>query len=240
MEKNSISHTPRRERLEQLDGLRGLCALSVFVLHLVWGPFDATGGNSDFAPPNFLKIIASFGHLGVVTFFVISGFVIGYTTPKNFTWKEAKNYILRRLIRLYPIYLVALILSFAIAENYPSKMDVVGHLLFLQLWLVPLVKTNGPLWTLHYEFMFYLLFVVIWKFKFDVCKTGFICLLFAILSAISTFHLFSILGYFTLWLSGLYYSSEYVYLKDENKILCFKTILALVNPYYCFSIWQYF
>jgi len=88
-----------KRRLDQLDGLRGVCAVAVLVHHMV----ERILGS--FSPSIFLEIITDFGRLAVYIFFVLSGFVIGYTTPEKYTVSEAKKYILRRLIRLYPIYL---------------------------------------------------------------------------------------------------------------------------------------
>jgi peptidoglycan/LPS O-acetylase OafA/YrhL len=217
MGQTSILSVSERKRLDQLDGLRGLCALAVLAAHLIYGPYWSTGNNLEFSPAYFLRIIASFSHLAVLIFFVLSGFVIGYTTPEKFTWTKARNYILKRLIRLYPIYLVAILLSCAVAEKTPGIIDVVGHLLFLQGWLVPVLKENLSLWSLQYEFMFYLLFIVIWKLNIEVSKAIAVCFLFAFLSSIFDFYLFKLLGYFTIWLSGLWLSRNMSSLKLINK-----------------------
>ena len=153
MENTSIFQNLGCKRLEQLDGLRGICALAVLVRHLVYAAPWSTG-NIKFYPSLFFMFIASFAHVAVLVFFVLSGFVIGYTTPPKFTWKEAKHYVIRRLIRLYPIYLFAIFLTFALAETPYTILDVVGHLFFMQGWLVQLMKNNMPLWSLHYEFIF--------------------------------------------------------------------------------------
>lgn len=110
MENISIFQALGKKRLEQLDGLRGLCSLVVLITHLSSGPYFITQ-NIDFYPSLFFKTICSFGHISVLIFFVLSGFVIGYTTPQQFTYKEAKNYVIRRLIRIYPIYVFALSLT---------------------------------------------------------------------------------------------------------------------------------
>lgn len=210
MEKRSIMQLVGGQRLQQLDGLRGVCALAVLVTHLVYGPYVVADQNIEFCPTLFLRALGGFGHLAVLIFFVLSGFVIGYTTPQKFTWEEAKRYIIRRLIRIYPIYLFAVFLSFAITNNPYTVKDVIGHLLFLQLWIVPVIKNNGSLWTLHYEFIFYLLFIVIWRLNIKLLMIMPLCIVSGILSAIFKFHPFEILGYFTLWLSGLWLAKNLV------------------------------
>ncbi|MEH1820665.1 MAG: acyltransferase [Nostoc sp.] len=216
MENPSIFQALGKQRIEQLDGLRAICALVVLMTHLINGAYWFTN-NIDFSPSLFFKSIASFGHIAVLIFFVLSGFVIGYTTPQKFTWKEAKNYVIRRLIRLYPIYLFALLLTFIFTENTYNLLDIVGHLFFLQGWLVPVIKNNLALWSLHYEFIFYLLFLIIWNLNIKIDIAIVVCIISGIFSAIFRFHPFEILGYFTLWLSGLWLAQNIESLKLISK-----------------------
>jgi peptidoglycan/LPS O-acetylase OafA/YrhL len=95
-----------KRRLDQLDGLRGACAVAVLVHHMI--QTSQVGLLESFIPLTLLKLTTDFGRLAVYIFFVLSGFVIGYTTPEKYTVSEAKKYILRRLIRLYPVYLFAI------------------------------------------------------------------------------------------------------------------------------------
>jgi len=74
-------------KLEELEGLRGICALAVLVCHLIYGTDQQAGGFG------LLPMLGSFAHLAVLIFFVLSGFVIGYTTPSEFTFPRAKIYI---------------------------------------------------------------------------------------------------------------------------------------------------
>ncbi len=198
MENSSIFQELGNKRIEQLDGLRGICALAVLINHLVLEPYWFTH-NIDFFPTLFFRSITSFGHVAVLLFFVLSGFVIGYTTPQKFTWQEAKNYVLKRLIRLYPIYFFAIFLSFTFAETPYNILDIIGHLFFMQGWLVPVIKNNLPLWSLHYEFIFYLIFLVIWKLGIKIKELILVCILSGILSAIFRFHPFLT----TIFFSGL-------------------------------------
>lgn len=200
-----------RRRIPQLDGLRGLCAMSVLVGHLVLVSHLLVWRGV--YPGHFLTIIGSFGHLAVLIFFVLSGFVIGYTTPEQFTLKNAKQYIFRRLIRLYPIYFIAIILSFAVSEKPFNLTQFLSHLFFLQHWIVPIIDTNGPLWSLHYEFFFYLLFLAIWAWRIYVPGAICVCIVFALLSAVINFHPFKILGYFAIWLLGFWLA------KNKNTLL---------------------
>jgi len=185
-------------KLEGLEGLRGICALAVLACHLIYGTDQQAGGFG------LLPMLGSFAHLAVLIFFVLSGFVIGYTTPSEFTFSRAKIYLTKRLIRLYPIYLLCVIFSWLISSNRFDLHILFGHLFFMQGWIVPLMETNGPLWSLHYEFLFYLLFLIIWGFKIKIYKAIIICLFSSLMTFFWDLHFLEIIAYFTLWLIGLW------------------------------------
>ena len=158
-----------RGRLETIDALRGLAALSVAWFHMT-NTYE--GG--------LARLSGRYGWLGVEVFFVISGFVIPYsiaTTYERFSWRDGPGFLLRRMVRLEPPYLVSIALVIVLWEisarapgfqggppNY-TPWQVASHLLYgTQLlgeqWLQPVY------WTLAYEFVFYLFcgltFGIIW------------------------------------------------------------------------------
>jgi len=111
-------------------------------------------GNESYFPGYIAAFIANFGSIGVLLFFVLSGFVIGKTTKEPFSALAARNYIARRMIRLYPIYLVAIAASFLVAGEPLWSKSFLVHATFMETWLGPTISMNLPLWTLHMEFMF--------------------------------------------------------------------------------------
>ena len=125
------------------------------------------------------------GHDAVVIFFVLSGYVIAFSTlgRKN---AQMKQYAIARLSRLYSVVIPALLLSALMAVlgfmTNPAAYALVirpheGYRylatgLFMQSnwgWnLVP--SDNGPFWSLGYEFWYYVIFGVLvfarnWKWK---------------------------------------------------------------------------
>lgn len=99
---------PRNSRLKQLDGLRGLAALAVFVCHST----EMMVNN-----PNTLRVWPPLrslwdGQAAVVLFFVLSGFVLTLPyvgpSPKRV---DTAPFIVRRLTRLYPAYWTAILLA---------------------------------------------------------------------------------------------------------------------------------
>ena len=110
---NPPTTTPAR--LRGIDALRGIAALGVVFYH-------AVEQGEKFLPHNFLQYpvraaqtLSSFGYISVFLFFVISGFCI------HLQWAKAQAagvepeirfgaFWKRRLRRLYPPYIIALLL----------------------------------------------------------------------------------------------------------------------------------
>ena len=153
-----------------LDGLRVFAALWVFAHH---------------CGLLFFSYLGLRGHAAVVIFFVLSGYVITFSTLSRQNVK-AKQYAIARLSRLYSVVIPALVLSALMAllgfAFSPAFYEIVirGHegfryaatAFFLQaIWgwnLVP--GDNGPFWSLSYEFWYYVLFGLVvfargWKWK---------------------------------------------------------------------------
>lgn len=120
--------------------------------------------------------LQNFGHAGVIAFFIISGYVIGYVSYE----KESsyRSYMLNRMARIYSVMIAAWILTFLldsigswlspatytgyIADDmFPLR--VIAHITFLhEAWFVSVQwLSNQPLWSLSYEFQFYILYGLI-------------------------------------------------------------------------------
>jgi peptidoglycan/LPS O-acetylase OafA/YrhL len=99
-----------------LDGLRAIGALSV-----VFGHIELI--KSDFTVPNLLHLPFyknTSGHLGVILFFVLSGFLITYLlmVEKNkFKTISIKRFYFRRILRIWPIYYLILLLLLFVFPN---------------------------------------------------------------------------------------------------------------------------
>ncbi len=154
-----VSLSATRERLDVLDGLRGL-AIALVVWYHAW----LVSGQGVSA----LNFMAEAGFLGVDLFFFISGFCLffpyaralrdGRPIPTN------RHFFVRRAVKILPSYLLAL---FVFAVVYHARfaspgeafIQIVSHLTFLHT-LSPLTfgAISGPLWTIGVEVQFYLLF----------------------------------------------------------------------------------
>lgn len=100
-----------------------------------------------------LGVIQDFGWFGVALFFLISGFIISDRARVE----SAFEFIVRRVLRIYPMLAVAVLLSAAFVA---AKSQATPHNLFLNLTLanyvvVPQVALLGVAWTLVIEVIFY-------------------------------------------------------------------------------------
>jgi peptidoglycan/LPS O-acetylase OafA/YrhL len=140
----------RTPRTWALDSLRGLAALAVVAFHYLHrGP----GLYPELGP---VRGWAAWGQHGVDIFFIISGLVIFMSASRL----GARNFALRRAIRLYPAYVLAVMLTFAVVSvaGLPGRevsfRDALLNLTMMQGFFgVPYV--DGAYWTLTVEISFY-------------------------------------------------------------------------------------
>lgn len=144
-------------------------ALSVFYSHFFYQKY--------FLDPNY-EPNSLWGHLdaahsSVLLFFILSGYVIALTNQGVFTQAKAKKDLLRRLVRLYPIYLVALAISLLAYHREALHVILTNASLLQNLdnygeVKLPPLAANPPLWRLNYEVLYYLLFLLVWWRRFNL------------------------------------------------------------------------
>ena len=155
--------------LRSLDGLRGLAALWVVLFHSWAGQHIKSVSDS---LPGFIRApIFEYGYLGVPVFFVLSGFVIPYSSFRADRSKfEPIRFMNRRWRRLSPPYYAALVFTVAVgaieyqikdgaSDSPPEPWIFVAHLLYVQDFL-NLPRIGVFFWTLALEMQFYLLFAL--------------------------------------------------------------------------------
>lgn len=155
----------KKNRLEKLEALRGFAALYVVLFHVLPQEILLYGVN--------VGLLFRFGPEAVIVFFVLSGFVIKYTFERSAD-KSFKYYFIRRFIRLYIplffIYVLGYLLKCYNAGELasPEWGTLLGNLFMLQdvISQKPNVLSatymgNGVLWSLSYEWWFYMLYYVL-------------------------------------------------------------------------------
>ncbi|WSY39847.1 acyltransferase [Embleya sp. NBC_00888] len=156
-------------RLAALDGLRFVAAGMVVLYHYAGyagyaggvetGAWD--GKSTAVLFPTFSGW-AAYGWLGVELFFLISGFVICMSS-----WgRTLGDFFRSRVVRLYPAYWAAILLTAAIlylwptVRNPPTSSDLLTNLTMLHEAL-GVRHVDGVYWTLWAELRFYLLFALV-------------------------------------------------------------------------------
>lgn len=143
--------------LHNIQMLRAVAALLV-VLHHALPHYEVMGGS--FSP---IKTLAHWGFAGVDIFFVISGFIMAYTTfPKARTRSNAAIFIKHRLFRIYlgywPFFLIMLLIWYTKDPDKLLTLDMVGSFFLTNTDMFHLVLPVS--WSLTYELYFYLLFLL--------------------------------------------------------------------------------
>ena len=134
---------------------------------------------------------------GVSLFFTISGFLHMYTTQK-----EQKHFLVKRLIRIVPLYWIMTIATFAAMNVLPSmalgEADVTELIksMFFIPYLRPAMKSAdvvrpmvGPAWTLYYDVYFAVLFYLCMKInhRYRGLLASVVCIMLVILSETKQF-----------------------------------------------------
>lgn len=142
-------------RLEQLTFTRYVAALTVVFFHYGASVFPASIA--------WLNPVLTAGPIAVSYFYVLSGFImaIAYYRPGQLQALDKKRYWIARIARIYPVYLLALLIM--IAAKWQSAGSDPGTVLLslsmLQAWVPGYPLTlNSPGWSLSVEAFFYLTF----------------------------------------------------------------------------------
>lgn len=148
------------KQIERMDAIRGFAAVYVAFTH----------SHAVFRTP--LKPLGGFGAEGVALFFLLSGLVIGGSLfrRRDIDWKL---YFVHRFRRIWPPFLIALALAWTVQSlilRAPAPLragELIGNLAMLQDLIRPgaVVQSyhqNWPLWSLAYEWWYYMLLPLVW------------------------------------------------------------------------------
>lgn len=158
----SESQTP----LPSVQVLRGFAAILVAFGHILVEMPDLRGGPAHRIAPEL-----SHFHFGVDVFFVISGFIMVYTTVgQTPSLATGARFLGARFLRISPLYWIltlsaaglALVLGDAFNHSRPDLPRLLTSLLYVPYRnedgdMFPIL---GPGWTLNYEMMFYVVFAI--------------------------------------------------------------------------------
>jgi peptidoglycan/LPS O-acetylase OafA/YrhL len=217
---------------DHLDLVRGAAALLVMLGHLrnlFFVDFSEVASNAN-PLVKLVYLATGFSHYAVMIFFVLSGFLVGGGVLRGridgkWNWTL---YSTNRLTRLWLVLIPALLIGaiwdhcgihifgtsgiyggvaranvgiFAVQPRLSAGV-MIGNALFLQDILTPTFGSNGPLWSLSYEFWYYVLFPLM-LLAIPLEKVSWSTALFAIATfMVAVFIGETICLYFLIWLLG--------------------------------------
>jgi peptidoglycan/LPS O-acetylase OafA/YrhL len=186
----------RKPPLPALTGIRTLLALSIVLFH--------------FTPPHLglLYPIINNGYVFVGVFFLISGYILTYNYADRAKTLVKREFWLARFSRLYPVYLLVLLLSVTMLRD---EWHARSHFEFWQgLILTPLVLQgwspsvatfwNTVAWTLSSEVVLYAAFPWLIRMRWPKRPRNLVLLLL------------------TLWIVGLIPHSLYLLLNPDHVV----------------------
>lgn len=147
---------PGGRRLPTLTGMRFIAAALVFLHHGIWvnvfADQDVVSGYRD--------LFINAGHVGVSFFFILSGFVLTWssTSRKQDTFPR---YLRRRIAKVYPNHVVTFVAAALLVTASTHWYAGLANLLLVQSWFPTydvLFSMNPPSWSLACEALFYCAF----------------------------------------------------------------------------------
>jgi peptidoglycan/LPS O-acetylase OafA/YrhL len=156
--------------MAEVDGLRFIAIFSVILFHVYYNVAFAHEAVLAASPFSFMIWPVTHGFRGVQLFFVISGFILGLPFAAHYLTRgpavKVGQFYLRRLTRLEPPYILALLLIYgaaAVMHNVHTREPGFSsglplRLVYAYLFVRGVPPTlDGVTWTLEIEVQFYLL-----------------------------------------------------------------------------------
>ncbi|MCU7547506.1 acyltransferase [Chitinophagaceae bacterium LB-8] len=217
----------------KLEAVRGFAAVYV-VLHHIFSKELSIGGND-------ISFLFSFGQEAVILFFMLSGFVIQYAYSYSKD-KSFRTFFLKRLLRIYFPLIIVFIAHYVLSSISLNGFRPInwwtfwGNIFMLQdiSFLKPNVICepflgNSPLWSLSYEWWFYMLFFFLVN-KLKERSSAVVYIIGAIAALTYLVHpnfLNRVLMYLVIWWAGVDMAKLYLN-KVEITVKNLKTPLVIM------------
>lgn len=139
-----------KPRYENLDYLRGLCALSIMAYHYIGWTLRGL---------DISTFLGKLGVYGVSMFYVLSGLTMYLVYFKSFSLNKTffKNFYIKRLFRIYPLMWFVMLLAIVMYGTSNTPKDL--FLQFTGLFGIVDWASNVPvgIWSIGNELSFYLM-----------------------------------------------------------------------------------
>lgn len=153
----------RGSTFQSVEAGRGVAALLVVLYHA-----DRLAPNPAYWGARAFGGIFSFGHAGVEFFFVLSGFIIAHVHRSDIGRPDRlRRFIIRRAIRIYPLYWMVLTALVVLSIVYPhiTSLRHVDGAVIAESYLLAGPDSHGGVltvsWTLFHEVLFYCAFALL-------------------------------------------------------------------------------
>jgi len=144
-------------RFKYVDSLRGIAIILVVLHHT--HPYFA--GINNYQLPAFFETFLQNGDKGVTLFFLMSAFTLclSLNAKMNCEAHPLRNYFLRRVFRILPLYYFMILLILLTGVQTPTNYSKLANLLFLHglspFWINSTIPGG---WSVGIEVLFYLIF----------------------------------------------------------------------------------
>lgn len=213
-QESKITMEKQKIYFPNLNGLRFIAAFLVIIHHIE--QFKSISNIENYWGE--IPFIGIIGKLGVVLFFVLSGFLITYlllTEEHSFKKISIRKFYVRRMLRIWPLYFLIIILAFFVLPNISIftlpgfGKDVIYSNLLLKLFLYAIFFPNLVLsllgivpyashtWSIGTEEQYYLVWPIILKYfkKYRIILMLFIVFSYLAFGKILSAHYSDILPY---------------------------------------------
>jgi peptidoglycan/LPS O-acetylase OafA/YrhL len=223
----------KKKHIDKMDFARGIAVLMVVLFHTLIVVFPNFPGER-YSGDGLLKIKslkefllkfnpAGQGWMGVELFLVISGFLIHLIYIQNRDTFKWKYFFSKRFWRIYPPYLLALLIFFLAlgGSSTFTNLSLLMHVLMVHnLDSSEIFKINGSFWSLALEVQLYLLYPMYLSMESRLKPHGMLLILLALNFAFSlsayvygirsfAFNNF-VLKYWFIWGLGAFLADKYV------------------------------
>lgn len=165
----------KSNKIDWIQGLRGIAALLVVLCH-------AREYLQQDVNAKEISALLIPGAMGVDLFFIISGFIMVYSTQGGNGCAYAKDFAIKRFSRIFPLYFVVSVLWVLIVKKNPHFFNNMENIIYFTksvlfiptsdshpLFHAPIVSLG---WTLNFEVYFYIVFGI--SLLFNKYKTVFL------------------------------------------------------------------
>ncbi|KUL40921.1 acyltransferase [Streptomyces sp. NRRL F-4489] len=157
----AAGRTAPARRARDIDGFRGLAALSTVAFH-VWQQYTAYDAAGAHPPVDNAALDALLSLEVIDLFFVLSAFLLTHSYARaaldGGTTRPARAFLFRRAVRILPLYVLAVLVVWATRNpTLPGDWrDLLEHLTFTHVFDQDRIfYTLGPTWSLSLEVLFY-------------------------------------------------------------------------------------